>query len=189
MKIIQEKKGLKSLKKILMEIRCISYEQAIYILEYYGENNAEAILKSMIYGNIMYQKGEHGICATPNDSYDSQTILALWYLLSKIENIDLNEIFRTQEPSSIFFLEDNKMNEIVVIYDGREDSTLYRLNANALGTGDITYHLVVERAEQLDVIYNLINEQYPELKVEYVLNNGYFEGTTIPNLQVLTRAE
>ena len=170
--IIMEQTGVKNLKKLLMRVHCISTEQALYILNYYGDNNPELALNSLIHGKVLFEVGTNGIGITPKSEYSYQNTLAVWMILKYLDKIDINNIYLAQEPSSIFFLMANDMYEIVVIEPGRERQVAYSLNYRTQTNNELNYIALLSEPEQLDALYEE-NIKYENLHIVYGLMQGY----------------
>lgn len=169
--IIIEKTGVKNLKKLLMRIHCLSKEQALFILNYYDDKNPELTLNSLIHARVVFEVGSNGIAVSPRVEYNFARITCAWILIKFLDKIDINNIYLAQQPSSIFFIMDNEMYEVVSIDPGREATVAYALNHRTSMDSEINYITLLSDTSQLDALYEE-NLKYPKLNIIYALIRG-----------------
>ena len=155
-----------------MKVHCISKDQAIYLLNYYEDKNPELTLESLVRANILFEIGTNGVGVNPRTEYNYNNIMATWIIIKYLQSIDLNNIYLTQEPSSVFFLMDNEMYEVVIVTEGRESQTAHALQFRARTSPDVRYIGVVSDIEQLNDFYEMTAE-HEHLNLIYALASGH----------------
>lgn len=173
-----EKKGVKNLKKLLMKVYCVSKEQAIYILNFFGDDNPEQTLNYLVKTRVLFEIGSNGIGVSPNVEYNYNNIMSIWILIKFLNKIDLNNVYLTQEPSSVFFLMDNEMYEVVIVDKGRESQIAHAVQYRAKTNPNVSYITVLGEASQLDEFYDEISI-YEHVNTIFALAMGYDESGSL----------
>lgn len=182
--ILDEKEGIKNLKKILMKIHCISVLQAKFILEYFGDKTPDKTLKTLLDSRILYPVGEIAVSLTPKATFKHEVDLSSWFLMKYIDKLNLTNIYLAQDPSHLFCLLGEQMFEISVIEKGREEQIAFALDYRTKQSSDLQFIAILYDVEQLDTFFDAVSK-YPKLNFTYALYQGKDENG-YPSISIMS---